>query len=203
MSTILLTGFEPFGEFRSNPSQQIAERLDGETVAGARVVGLTLPVAFGQDTERVFAAIADHHPALVLSLGLYAGAACLEVERFGVNLKAEAGADTQTPIIADGFAALAVTLDAERVAESIRQAGVPARAHGYAGAFLCNHLLYQTLHYAQQWNLSYRAGFIHLPLSCEQALSEGRMHQPSLPLDLMTQGVRAALEAALHNDGNG
>ena len=198
MSIILLTGFEPFGEFQTNPSQQIAARLAGETVGGARVVGLTLPVAFGRDTERAFAMIAEHRPALVLSLGLNAGATCLEVERFGVNLKAEPGAEAQTPIIADGFAALAVTFDAERVARAVReQAGVPARAHGYAGSFLCNHLLYQTLHYAQQWDLGYRAGFIHLPLSCEQAIAEDRMHRPSLPLGLMLAGVRAALEAAL------
>ena len=204
MSTILLTGFEPFGEFQSNPSQQVAERMDGETVAGAKVIGLTLPVAFGEDTERAFGAIADHHPILVMSLGLRAGAACLEVERFGVNLKAEAGAEAQTPIIADGFAALAVTLDAEWAARAIRDgAGVPARAHGYAGSFVCNHILYQTLHYAQQWSLSCKVGFIHLPLSCEQAINEHRMHQPSLPLELMTHGVRAALEAALYDSGNG
>ena len=196
---ILLTGFEPFGEFKSNPSQQIVARLDGETVGGARVVGLTLPVAFGQDTGPLFAAIAGHHPALVLSLGLNAGATCLEVERFAVNLKAESGAEGQTPVITDGFAALFATVDAERVAQAIReQAGVPARAHGYAGSYLCNHVLYQTLHYAQQWNLSYQAGFIHLPLSCEQAIAEGQMHRPSLPLEMMIGGVRAAMEAARH-----
>ncbi len=196
MSTILLTGFEPFGEFKTNPSQQIAERLDGEVIAGARVVGLTLPVVFGADTAGAFAAIAEHRPALVLSLGLNAGASCLEVERFGVNLKAEAGAAGQMPIIADGFAALFVTINAEEVAGAMRRAGGPARAHGYAGAFLCNHILYQTLHYAQQWSLSYRAGFVHLPLSSEQAIEEGRGHSPSLPLEMMIVGVRAALEAA-------
>lgn len=198
MSTILLTGFEPFGNFKNNPSQQIVERLDGETVGGARVVGLTLPVAFGRDTEPAFAAIADHHPALVLSLGLYEGAACLEVERFAVNLKAEAGADAQTPIIADGFAALFATVDAEGVARAVRAAGVPARAHGYAGSYLCNHIFYQTLHYAQQWELRYRAGFIHLPLSSEQIIPEARVQQPSLPLETMVAGVRAAMEAALN-----
>ena len=199
MPTILLTGFEPFGGFKTNPSQQIVARLDGETIAGARVVGLTLPVAFGRDTERAFAAIADHHPALVLSLGLNAGATCLDVERFAVNLKAEAGTEGQGPIIADGFAALHATLDAERVARAIReQAGVPAQAHSYPGSYLCNHILYQTLHYAQQWDLRYQAGFIHLPLSCEQAIAEGKWHLPSLPLDRMAHGVHAALEAALH-----
>ncbi|MBV9848679.1 MAG: hypothetical protein JO250_03220 [Armatimonadetes bacterium] len=195
MPTVLLTGFEPFGEFKSNPSQQIAERLDGQTVGEARIVGLTLPVAFGEDTARAFAAIADRHPALVLSLGLNAGATCLEVERFAVNLRAEAHAEGQTPIIADGFAALSATLDAERVARAIRErAGLPAQAHSYAGSYLCNHILYQTLHYAQQWDLRYRAGFIHLPLSCEQAIAEGQWHRPSLPLDSMVMGVRAAIE---------
>ena len=196
MSTILLTGFEPFGGFHSNPSQQIAERLDGETIHGARVIGLTLPVVYGADTERAFAAVAEHRPRLVLSLGLSAGATCLEVERFAVNLKSAGNMEEQTPIIADGFAALFATVDAVRVAQAIRAAGIPARAHSYAGDYLCNHLFYQVLHYTQQWDLHNKTGFIHLPLSQEQILAEGRPTQPSLPLDSMLRGVRAALEAA-------
>ena len=197
MSTILLTGFEPFGEFKMNPSQQIAERLHGETVAGLPVVGLPLPVMFGEDTTLAFAAIAEHRPRLVLSLGLAAGAACLEVERFAVNLKAEGNTEAQTPIIADGFAALMATINAVQVAQAIRAASIPARAHSFAGDYLCNHIFYQVLHYAQQWDLGYQTGFIHLPLSQEQALTEGRLALPTLPLETMMVGVRAALEAAL------
>lgn len=197
MSIILLTGFEPFGSFETNPSQQIAERLHGENIGGARVVGLTLPVVFGEDTALAFAAIADHRPRLVLSLGLAAGISCLDMERFAVNLKAEEDVKTQTPIIADGFAALLATVNVEAMAMAAREAGVPAQAHSFAGAYLCNHLFYQILHYAQQWDLEYRAGFVHLPLSQEQVLAEQRDNQPSLPLDMMDQGIRAALEAAL------
>ena len=87
MPTILLTGFEPFGDYKINPSQQIAERLHGETISGAKIVGLTLPVLMGEDFDRLSAAIADHKPTLVLSLGLAAGATCLEVERFAVNMR--------------------------------------------------------------------------------------------------------------------
>ena len=208
MSTILLTGFEPFGDNKTNPSQQIAERLHGETIGGARVIGLTLPVAMGEDFERLSTAIADHKPALVLSLGLAASATCLEVERFAVNLRYTEPGDPAKPlepnlpqsvIVADGMTALFATVNAERIAAAIREkAGVPARAHGYAGAYACNHILYQTLHYAGQWDLSYRAGFIHLPLSSEQAIGENRLHLPSLPLELMAAGVRAALEAILN-----
>jgi pyroglutamyl-peptidase len=207
MPTVLLTGFAPFGGFRANPSQQIAERLDGGTVGGARVVGLTLPVRMGEDADRLTAAIADHRPVLVLGLGLAQGATCLEVERFAVNLRLAGEVDPDKPvepdlpqsvIIADGLCALAATVDAERVARAIRdRAGVPARAHGYAGAYACNHILYHALHYALQWDLPHCAGFVHLPLSSEQVITENKMHLPSLPLDRMAAGVRTAIEEAL------
>lgn len=206
MPTILLTGFAPFGESKSNPSQWISERLHGETIGGAQVVGVTLPVVMGADFERVAAAIDEHQPLLVLSLGLASGTTCLDVERFAVNLRVAEPGDPgkplepnkpQSTIVLDGPPALFPTIEAERVAAAVCAAGVPARAHGYAGAYACNHILYQTLLYAVQKNLGYNAGFIHLPLSSEQAIAENKLHLPSLPLNMMTDGVRAAMEAAL------
>ncbi len=193
---VLLTGFEPFGGYESNPSQQIVERLDGQTVGEAQIVGLTLPVAFGEDSERVLATIAAYKPVLVLSLGLAAGTPCIDVERFAINLR-DGDNGGQQVIMADGITALFATLDAERTAEAIRKSGVPCRAHGYAGSYLCNHILYQTLHYALQWDLSYKAGFLHLPFSSEQAIAENKCDKPSLPLESLTAGVRAAIEEAL------
>ena len=202
-----MTGFAPFGESKSNSSQSIAERLHGETLGGAQVVGLTLPVVMGTDFERVAAAIDEYSPVLVLSLGLASGTTCLDVERFAVNLKITDPGDPdkplepnkpQSPIVPDGPEALFPTIDCERIAAAIREkAGVPARAHGYAGSYACNHILYQVLLYAVQKNLAYKAGFIHLPLSSEQAIAENKLHLPSLPLGVMTAGVRAAIEAAL------
>ncbi len=206
MSTILLTGFAPFGDSKINPSQQIAERLHGETLGGVQVVSLTLPVVMSADWKLMRGAIDTHQPVLVLSLGLASGTTCLDVERFAVNLQvAEAEDPTkplapnlpQSPIIDGGPPALFSTLDTEKIAAAIRaEAGVPARAHGYAGSYACNHILYRTLHHAAQ-QLSYQAGFIHLPLSSEQVIAENNLHLPSLPLSLMISGVRAALTEAL------
>lgn len=206
MPTVLLTGFAPFGGYTANPSQQIAERLNGETIGGSRIVGLTLPVSMGEDADVLTAAIADHRPDFVICLGQAAGATCLEVERFAVNLCHQGEFDHSQPlpanlpqsqIIADGICALSSTVDAEKIAAAIReQAGVPARAHSYAGAYACNHIFYQALHYAQQWDLSYCTSFIHLPLSSEQAISENKLHLPSLPLEMMIAGIHAAIEEA-------
>lgn len=197
-SVTLLTGFEPWQEFKSNPSQQIVERLNGQTIGGAQIAGLTLPVVFGEDTPRIFAAITDLKPSLVLMLGLAAGTTCLNVERFAVNLRiSDSDAGTQQPILPDGPAAYLATIDVERTAQAVRAAGIPARAHGYAGSFLCNHVMYQTLNFAKTNSLPLKAGFIHLPLSSEQAITENRLSQPSLPLETMLQGVRVAIKEAL------
>jgi len=204
--TILLSGFAPFGGSHSNPSHLIAERLHGETVSGMKIVGLTLPVQMGQDAEMLLAAMAEHKPNLVLSLGLAAGTPCLDVERFAVNLRFTGEVNPDEPVPADlpqsavvdgGAGALLATIDPERVARAIRDAGVPARAHGYAGAYACNHILYQVLHAAQTQSLAYEAGFIHLPLSSAQVIAENKLHLASLPLDMMTAGVQAAIEEAL------
>ncbi len=206
MTKVLLSGFAPFGGSQSNPSHLIAERLHGETVDGAEIIGLTLPVQMGEDAELLLAAITEYEPALVLSLGLAAGTPCLDVERFAVNLRFTGEVDPDKPVPADlpqsavvegGAGALLSSVDTERVARAIRDAGVPARAHGYAGAYACNHVLYQVLHAVQERGLAYKAGFIHLPLSSAQVIEENKLHLPSLPLEVMMAGVRAAIEEAL------
>lgn len=85
MKRVLLTGFEPFDEHKVNPSQEIAERLDGEVIAGAEVCSLVLPVVFGKDVQLALPAIDQINPALVLSLGLAAGTDSLDVEMFAIN----------------------------------------------------------------------------------------------------------------------
>ena len=161
----------------------------------------------GADWEKLKAAIAEHQPVVVLLLGLAAGTTCLDMERFAVNLKiADAGDPAeplapnlpQSEIIAGGLGGLFPTLGSEQMAAAIcKDAGVPARAHGYAGSYACNHILYQALHHAAEAKLPYKAGFIHLPLSSEQAIAENKLHLPSLPLSALISGVRAAITEAV------
>lgn len=197
MSTVLLTGFEPWKEFKTNPSQQIAERLNGQTIGGAQIVGLTLPVVFGEDTRLALRMIDELKPDLVLCLGLHAGRPCLDLERFAINLRSSDAGDSEHVIVASGPAAYFATLDIDRIGPAVARAGVPVQPHGYAGNFLCNHIMYQVLHHAATNGLTYQAGFIHLPQSSEAAATEGRMHQPSLSLDTILHGVRVAIEEAL------
>jgi len=186
MRNVILTGFEPFDNHAVNPAQQIAERLNGEIIGGARVIGMTLPVVFGQDMERLIPAIEASEPALILSLGLNAASDAIDIEMFAINRRDTADRTALLPIREDGPAAYFATLDVERVVAAIQERiAVPVRRHGYAGSYLCNHVFYQTLHYVAARGLAVPVGFVHIPPSS------------TIPLDDMTTAVRAALEAAL------
>ena len=197
MSLALITGFEPFGDFRENPAQQIAEQLHGQTIGDIDITSLILPVTYGRDTDILFPAIEELQPQLVLSLGLAARATCLQVERIALNLRNAEIADGQIPILADAPAAYFATIDVDSVASAICRQSIPAQPHVYAGTYLCNHVMYQALHLAATRGLSLRSGFIHLPLSHEQVIAGNALHMPSMPLQTMVDGVSAAIKAAL------
>ena len=46
MSTVLVTGFGPYGNTPTNPARGLAEALDGTTFGGAKVVGRVVPCVF-------------------------------------------------------------------------------------------------------------------------------------------------------------
>ena len=43
---VLITGFEPFNGYEINPSQLIAETLNGQNIEDAEIIGIVLPVNF-------------------------------------------------------------------------------------------------------------------------------------------------------------
>ena len=197
---ILITGFDPWGEWKRNPSGEIASSVGGETIDGCEIVSATLPVVHGEDIGKVGPMIEKHRPSAVLSLGLAAGVSALNVERVAVNLKVVDGADgpVDEPIIVGGPSAYFATLPTREMVEAIRKADVPARLSYSAGTYLCNHIMYNVLHWITDRGEDTLAGFIHIPRLPEQGLDGG----PSMPLDLMRSGVVAGLAAVAAFLGN-
>jgi pyroglutamyl-peptidase len=196
MNTVLITGFEPFGGLDFNPSQYITQALDGEIVAGRKIIGLTLPVLFGEDTKLVFPAIEELRPALVLSFGLDVGARSINVEMFAVNHRSSGKEAPLAPIIPSGPAAHFASIDVDNVVSTIvSSTGVPALRHGYAGSYLCNHVFYQTLNYIADHGIEAKVGFIHVPRTDKGDESVPGWSPPSL--DDLVQAAKAAIEAIL------
>nr|WP_321164169.1 hypothetical protein [Tepidibacillus decaturensis] len=73
MKKLLLTGFEPFLDFPFNPSQVIANQLNGKTIGQYQVVGKILPVEFSRSAKVLLDYFYQEKPDVVISLGLAGG----------------------------------------------------------------------------------------------------------------------------------
>lgn len=198
MRPLLVSGFEPFGGERTNPSAEVAQALHGRSIDGVPVVGVVLPCVFGASIDALRAALDSHRPQLVLALGLAAGREGFTPERVAINLDDaripdNAGAQPiDRPVVAHAAAAHFSTLPIKAMAAALRAAGYPASVSNSAGTFVCNHVFYGLMQ-ALKRRRGVRGGFMHLCCLPQQA----QPGQPSLPLSALVGGVATALAAAL------
>ncbi|CAN2169998.1 Pcp Pyrrolidone-carboxylate peptidase (N-terminal pyroglutamyl peptidase) [Candidatus Nanopelagicaceae bacterium] len=191
MTTVLLTGFEPFGTATSNPSGEIVKQISGDNIVTA-----ILPVAYAGSAERLLALIAEHNPDVVICLGQAEGRTHITPEKVAINLDDARLADnsgvtrSDMKILADGPDAYFSTLPVKEIVEAIKAAGVPAAVSLSAGAFLCNHVFYVAQNKFAGTKI--RSGFVHVPLMDEQAGEFPGL--PTMPLDQMVKAVRTMLE---------
>src|SRR3954447_27051925 len=85
-STILLTGFEPFGAHEVNPSALVAAALDGLTLPGAQIQGVRLPVHWQETPAALDRLLALVQPRWVVLLGLASTATTIRVEMQAANV---------------------------------------------------------------------------------------------------------------------
>jgi pyroglutamyl-peptidase len=194
--TFLLTGFEPFGGERTNPSWEVASWLDGKEIGGATIHTLELPVNCKRAAKLVTDAIARDNPAAVLGLGQAGGRAALSIERVAVNLADErpshetGSVASAKPVIAKGPDAYFARLPIAPMLQALGRAAIPSAISLSAGIYVCNTVMYATLHALRQ-RPNVPAGFIHLPYTTAQAARHPGA--PSMSVDLMTAGIEIAL----------
>ena len=201
MSTILVTGFEPFGGEARNPSWEAARAVDGERVGGALLVARRLPCVVGEVRQALAAAIDEVEPRLVLSLGLAGGRADVSIERVAINvidarIPDNAGRQpVDEPVIEDGPAAYFSTLPIKALAQALRERGIPASISQSAGTYVCNAAFYGLMHLIATRRPALRGGFVHLPYLPEMAARHPGA--PSLALDTLAEAVRIMASTAL------
>jgi pyroglutamyl-peptidase len=198
MALILLTGFEPFDGAAVNPSAEVATLLDGWAFGESRVRAAVLPVHHVAAAAAVQALLDAHDPGVVVHLGLAGGRAQIALERVALNVMDYAIPDNagyqacDEPCVPNGPAAYFSTLPLRTMLEALRQAGVPAYLSNTAGTYLCNFVMYTTLHALAERSAPPGAGFIHLPALPSMVVA-GPAEQPSMDLATMLHGVEAAL----------
>lgn len=164
---VLVTGFEPFGQWQRNPSGETARHLDGATIVDVEVTGLVLPVSFQRAAAPLIAAIDELRPDVVLNLGQDQPVG-VRVEQVAVNrCAAPEGGDNDgynprgQPVVEGGPGIYNSTLPVTEIVELLSNLKFNVAASDSAGQFLCNYVMYTTLHHIATHSLPTRAGFIH------------------------------------------
>ncbi len=198
---ILITGFDPFGGESVNPAYE-AVKLLPDTIAGAQLIKLEIPTVFTKSIQVVKDAVKTYRPDMVINVGQAGGRACVTVEKVAINL-AEAGIPDNAgeephdeSLEADGPDAYFSTLPVTKMVQNVKAHGLPCEVSYSAGTYVCNSIMYRVLYLAAKEYPGMKAGFIHVPYSCEQtAKKNGRV--ASMPLETIAKSLEYAMEAVV------
>lgn len=196
MTTVLLTGFEPFAGDTSNPSGDAVRVVEAQWTGDERLVVEVLPVAFDAAAARLRGLLDEVRPDIVIATGLANGRAHVTPERVAINL-----ADARIPdndgarpvdaeVVTGGPTAYFATLPVKAIAAAVNDEGIPAAVSYSAGTFVCNHVMYTALDAAAP---GVRAGFVHVPAARETA-PEGA---PALPLADIARALEIAVRTCI------
>lgn len=191
MKKLLITGFDPFGGESVNPAWEAVRRLPNQ-VGEFEVYKRMIPTVFAEAPKKVQMFAEEIHPDVILCVGQAGGRAAVTPERVGINVRDAGITDnagnqpTDEPIVIDGPDAYFATVPIKKMVQAIESAGFPAAVSNTAGTFVCNDVLYSTLHFCA--GTGTKVGFIHVPFLPEQG-------NPSLELEKTAAALEAAIRA--------
>ena len=194
---LLLSGFEPFGGERVNPSWEVASAIGAAPPEGVDLELLRLPVRGRISFDRLIPAFEAGGFDAWIGLGEAGGRSHLSVERTGVNVLIDRDAEGRVmpdqTLVVDGPAGYFARLPVGELAAAMREAGAPSQVSETAGTYICNETLYAMMDRLDATGAGPIGGFIHLPYLPEQTIDK-RAGTPSMALDAQVLGVRAAIE---------
>lgn len=197
MTTVLLTGFEPFAGSPANPSWDAVQIVERGWDRTETLVTARLPVEFGTAADAVVALVAEHRPSIVIATGVAEGRTGVTPERVAVNLRDARIADNagfqplEQAIVPQGPAAIWSTLPVTAITAALTAAGIPASTSLSAGAFVCNDLFYRLQATTEGPTL---AGFIHVPATVAMGLGPS---VPTIDIGQIARALRIAIDVSL------
>ena len=188
---ILLTGFEPFGNYKVNSSWAVAEKVAAFGFEGVSVT--RLPVTFAGVAAALRKAVEEHRPDAIVMLGQSAAIDYIKLERIAINMMDSVSPDNdgyipdEEAILQGGEAALFTNTNIKELRSAVEEQGVPVKVSNSAGLYVCNRLYYEALQLCKE-NRGMKALFIHLPLYDGQLSAYAG--KPGMSLDDMIEAVK-------------
>lgn len=223
VTRVLITGFEPFGGARLNPSWEAVRELDGKQVAGAQVHARLLPVVWDSAGVELARQVAELRPTIVIAFGVAGGEKGFRVERVARNenrgYRDNLGASLSGVDVEGAPERYDSTLPLDSLVASLKAAGIPVRLSDDAGGYLCNQTFFRLSHLSRTGQRGPRpedrgtdledqvvegpllseasrprlVGFVHVP-GIDDTPGEARQ---GLPLEDIARGVRVIVETVV------
>lgn len=195
---VLVTGFEPFSGARQNSSMEVVEWLQASAITGVSLE--VLPVEFDRSVDLMVSRLKELDPEIVIALGQAEGRSKVSFERIAVNLNDARIADNSgeirrdSPITPEGEAAYMALFPVRKVVGALTERGFHVEESLSAGAFVCNHLFYETTRYLREMKSHSWMDFVHLPLVDSQA--DEFLGKPTLATEVQGSIILSAIEEA-------
>lgn len=169
MKSVILTGFEPFGPYKANPTVESTTFWHGKEIGGHDVIGIVLECTYGSAFEVLHEAIDKHQPTAVLCTGLCSRVQGIQIEMIGQNTMngkypdATGYSPKGIPIEEDGPQFVSTHCFATKLGDRLQAQGIPVRMSGDAEGFVCNTLLYKLARWTELSRTAMTSVFLHTP----------------------------------------
>lgn len=147
VSRLLITGFDPFGSLKANPSSELAQWLE-KTLPDADAV--ELPTSYARSVAVLDDAVTDGKYAAILMLGYADGPSGVRLEQVASNRTTATSPDNDGVKLHGAIDSaepgnLATPFDCDALARQVARAGGTARLSDNAGGFVCNYAYFHVL----------------------------------------------------------
>jgi pyroglutamyl-peptidase len=169
MKRAILTGFEPFGDYKYNPVQDTTKEYNGKKLEDIEIIGLVLPCTYYGAFEVLSNKINEFSPEIILSSGLASRVERIKLESVGKNIMGSKYADAEgrkpnnEPLIERERAWYSTTSDNTFLARLLNEKKISAEVSKDAESFICNSLIYLTARRIFKEYLPIKFTFFHTP----------------------------------------
>ncbi|SMF02760.1 pyroglutamyl-peptidase I [Pseudobacteriovorax antillogorgiicola] len=189
---VLLTGFQPFANHKSNPSAEVAAHVAAENGYDF----LVLPVGFKEAAQILLHQLEKNSYHTVIALGLAANRSSISLERIALNLidariPDEFGQQPiDEPLIAEAPLAIHTSLPIKKIHQHLEKERISSEVSYSAGTYVCNAVFFHLLHHRKTVNPSLKCGFIHIPL------------EELMPLEITKQAIKIATDTTISSESD-
>lgn len=189
---ILVTGFEPFGGEKINPSQEILKTLAQKKELSEKCDFLLLPVDYTLGPQKLLQAWRQGSYQAWLGLGQAGGRSQISLERLAINWKEvdfnvrEGQRIQPEALVPDQTSAIINPLDLAALKQSIIDQKIPCEVSVSAGAYICNAVYF---HWLLETAAQVPGLFVHVPF-----LPQQHHDRPHLELSVMVEAASHVLK---------